>query len=236
MDEACLTLGRTTEYFVRRGMAKAIGMHEALDLLARSRDAGLVHIGDNVQHHPSFICNCCGCCCEVLGGYKRWTVFENNFSSNFEARVSLSKCTGCKKCQQACPVDAIDMVACERQVGGKRVTRLAVVDRDVCIGCGVCQLACKFDSLTMAPRPQRRLAPESFVARMLTMAIEQGKLHELVIDEDTSPGAKAASVLLGALLKLPPAKQLLANETFKSRFIAAMMAATKLLAPLERKL
>ncbi len=236
MDETCLTMGRTTEYFVRRGMARAIDMNEALDLLARSREAGMVHIGDNVQHHPTFICNCCSCCCEVLGGYRRWTVFENNFSSNFEARVSISHCTGCTKCQRACPVDAIDMVPSERLVGKKRVKRLAVVDKEVCIGCGVCQLACRFDSMRMAPRPQRKLAPESFVARMLTMAMEQGKLAELMLDPDDGLGMKAASVMLGALLRLPPAKRLLANETFKSRFVAAMLASTKLLARQERKI
>lgn len=231
MEESCLTLGRSTEYFTRRGMAKAIEMQEALDLLARSRDAGAVHMGDNVQHQPSFVCSCCGCCCEILGSYKRFPVFDNNFSSNFEAQISLARCTGCKKCQQACPVDAIDMVPSERQVGKKRVKLLAVVDRDVCIGCGVCQLACKFDSLEMVARPQRKLAPESFVARTLTMALEQGKLHELMIDVDDGLGARAANIMLGALLKLPPAKLLLANETFKSRFVSTLLASAKLLAP-----
>jgi len=236
MEDACLTLGRTTEYFIRRGMARAIEMEEALDLIARSRDAGMVHIGDNVRRQPTFICNCCSCCCEILGSYNRFPVFQNNFSSNFEAQVSLARCTGCKKCQTACPVDAIDMVPSERTVGKKKVKRLAVVDRDVCIGCGVCQLACKFDSLTMAPRAQRKLAPENFVARMLTMAIEQGKLHKLMIDEDDGIAARAANVLLGAILRLPPTKQLLANEIFKSRFIAALMAGTRLMAPQERKI
>lgn len=236
MKDACLTLGRTTDYFVRRGMGRAIEMEEALDLIARSRDAGLVHIGDNVQRQPTFICNCCSCCCEVLGSYNRFPTVQNNFSSNFEAQVSLAHCTGCKKCQIACPVHAIDIVPSERRVGKKQVKRLAVVDRDVCIGCGVCQLSCRFDSLTMVPRPQRKLPPENFVARMLTMALEQGKLHELMIDEDDGIAAKAANVLLGAILKLPPTKQLLANETFKSRFIDALMAGTKLMAPQERKL
>jgi NAD-dependent dihydropyrimidine dehydrogenase PreA subunit len=230
MEDVCLTLGRTTEYFVRRGMAKAIEMEEALDLLARSRDAGLVHIGDNVQRRPTFICNCCSCCCEILGSYKRFAVFDNNFSSNFEARVDPTRCTGCKKCQQACPVDAIDMVDSERRVGKKKVRRLSVVDHDVCIGCGVCQLACRFDSMEMAPRSQRKLAPENFVARMLTMAIEQGKLPELMIDVDEGVGARAASVLLGAFLKLPPASILLANDVFKSRFVSALMTSTRLLA------
>ncbi|MFH2010483.1 MAG: 4Fe-4S dicluster domain-containing protein [bacterium] len=236
MKDSCLSMGRITDYFVRHGMARRIDRAEALDLLARSRDAGMVHLGDNVQHRASFICNCCGCCCEVLNSYKKWSVFENHFSSNFEARVSLARCTGCKKCQTACPVDAIDMVPSVRQVGKKKVKLLAVIDRDVCIGCGVCKPACKAGSLEMAPRPQRKIAPETLMARMLTMALEQGKLHELMLDRDDGLGIHAANVLLGALLKLPPAKWLLANETLKSRLIAALLSASGAAPSNERKI
>ena len=231
MEHSCLSLGKATEYMTHRGLARAIDRQEALDLLTRSKEQGMVHLGDNVQQKPVFICNCCGCCCEVLGSYKKFDVFANQFSSNFEAVASTAKCTGCKKCQTACPVDAIDMVPSERMVGKKKVKRLAVIDREVCIGCGVCVPECKFGSMQMVSRPQRQLTPVDTMARVLTQALEQGKLHTLLIDTHSGFSAQAASALMGALLKLPPAKQLLANDAIKSRFVTTFLAAGKLLTP-----
>ncbi|MDY0003798.1 MAG: 4Fe-4S binding protein [Polyangia bacterium] len=224
MEDSCLSMGLGVDYLVRHGMARRVEREEARDLLARSREAGMVHLGDNVQRRPTFICNCCGCCCEVLGGFKRWDFFSNVFASNFLAEPTPSKCRGCKKCAQACPVNAIDMVESVRQVDGRTIKRLAVVDPKACIGCGVCQMACRFDSLKMVGRQERRIAPENTVARVLTMALEQGKLHEILVEPDDSVGHRAAHALLGAVLNLDPTRRLLAQRALKSRFIDALIA------------
>jgi len=225
--ECCMTIGAGAEWTIRHGLAREISRQEALDLIAETRDAGLVHMADNVQRQPTFMCNCCGCCCEMLLSFKKFDDFEPTFSSNFLAG-SNEKCTGCGKCAKACPVEAIDMVAGERVVNGKRFKRAAKVDEDVCIGCGVCKLACKFDSLTMKPRAQRRITPENTFKRMLSAALETDKLHHLLIEGGEGMTWRVANQMLGAILKLPPTKRLLLNQRVRSRFLDALIAGAKM--------
>ncbi|MBM4320928.1 MAG: hypothetical protein FJ125_13490 [Deltaproteobacteria bacterium] len=130
-------------------------------------------------------------------------------------------------CQKACPVVAIDRGSSPRTVRGKQVKHLPLVDREVCLGCGVCALTCKQGALKMAARARRRITPESTFARILSMALEQGRLHELLIDADAGLPAAAASALLGAILRLPPARQLLVSEALESRFVNLVIAAAK---------
>lgn len=225
--ETCMTLGFGVDYVTRHGMAREITRGEALDILARSRDAGLVHLLDNVKRNPTYLCNCCSCCCEALSVYRRAKVDASAFASNYIARVDAGGCTGCRRCDKACPVDAIAMKDDVRTVHGKRVKRLAVVDDGICIGCGVCALACKDDALHMADRPKRRIPPEGAVARMMSAAIDRGTLQDLLVDPDDGFTARAANTFLKAILRLPPAKQLLARDELQSRFVQGMINAAK---------
>ncbi len=221
--ESCLTIGPVVDYIVRNNLGRDIEREEALALAEKARTAGMVFLCDNVQQRPTFLCNCCGCCCEVLGGFKKFKPFGNTFSSNFEATVETSNCIGCKKCLKACPVDAVELIEQPHLVKGKKIKKLARIDREICLGCGVCALACESEALTMTTRPQRRIVPESTFARLLSIAIEQGKLHQLIFDPDDGLTAYSANVLLGAILKLPPAKQLLARDTLRSRFVGFLV-------------
>lgn len=225
--ETCLSLGSAVDYLVRHELAREITKEEALDLLKRSRDAGMVHLLDNVKSKPAFMCNCCGCCCEALSVFKRGNTEASAFSSNFLAQVEASGCTGCRLCEKACPVDAISMVDEVRTVKGKRIKRLAKVEEELCIGCGVCALSCKEEALKMADRPKRKIPPEGTIARFMAMSIDRGTFQNLLADPDDGLSARAANVFLKAVLKLPPAKQLLANESLQSRFIKGMLGAAK---------
>ena len=225
--DCCLSLDMGADYLIRHGFAKAITREEALKLMHETRDAGLVHICDNVQRRPTFICNCCGCCCEILLAFKKLRAFNATFSSNFIARVNEEHCVGCRKCKKACPVDAIDIFEHYHTVKGKKIKFMAKVDRSVCIGCGVCALSCKFDSMAMEGREARWITPESTFARVITMALEQNTLHRMIFDENQLSG-QMASALVGGIMKLPPAKQLLTMKKIKSRFIDFMLGGLKI--------
>ncbi len=225
--ESCLTLGAGAEYLLRHHLAREISRQEALELLAETREKGMVHIADNVQQRPSFICQCCGCCCEVLGGLKRFRLFEDTFSSNFEARPDESACTGCRKCLRACPVGAIEMIEKRHKVKGKNIRLMARVNPDLCLGCGVCALRCESDSMKMQPRPQRRIVPENTFARVLAMALEQGKLGKMLLADAEFLGAGALGAMIDAILRLGPAQQLLARDQLRSRFVDFVLRRAK---------
>lgn len=223
--ESCLSFGSIADYLIRHNFAERIEQDQALDIVAEAKSKGMVHIGDNVQKEPNFMCNCCTCCCEVLNSFRNFDFFSNTFSSNFEARVSQRDCTGCKKCFKACPVEAIDMI--EAAGSQDKNEQNARVNKDVCIGCGVCIPGCKNGSILMRPRPQRNITPENTIARTLMMAIEKGTLSDLLVDRHSSMTSAAIGLLIGAITKLPPGKQLLARESFKSRFVDFLMSKSK---------
>ena len=64
--ESCMSLGGAADYLIRHGLGREISREEGLELLTAAREAGLVHIADNVQHDVAYICSCCSCCCAEL--------------------------------------------------------------------------------------------------------------------------------------------------------------------------
>jgi hypothetical protein len=55
------------------------------------------------------------------------------------------------------------------------------------------------------------------------MAIERGKLQNLIFDKQVMFSHRAMAAVLGAILKLPPLKQALASQQFKSRYLASLI-------------
>jgi hypothetical protein len=59
------------------------------------------------------------------------------------------------------------------------------------------------------------------------MAIERGKLQNLIFDQQALKSHRAMAAILGVILKLPPLKQTLASRQLKSRYLEAVMARMK---------
>jgi Pyruvate/2-oxoacid:ferredoxin oxidoreductase delta subunit len=219
--EACLTLNGGADFVVRRRFGRAIGRAEALDLLARSRDAGLVQLADNVRDRPTFVCNCCGCCCGQLRAVSRWGLRAVN-PSGFAPRLDAARCSGCSRCARACPVGAIALEP--RRVEARPRNALAPrVDPGRCIGCGVCCGACGKGALRMDRAGGAPRVPAGTVEKAVRMAIERGRLADLLVDEGAGLGSRFLHHALEAILRLPPSQRLLASEQAGSRFVDAAL-------------
>jgi len=150
-EEICISLGTAARFMVRRGFAEKRSVEQLLSVLDRARSLNLTHITDNIRHKPSFICNCCSCCCELLGGVKLG--FSNGVAkAPFTLQIDDQTCIGCGLCWQNCNVGAIEPVPVEDD-------QIAAVAKDRCLGCGACISTCPTESLSLVP-VARPLPPE----------------------------------------------------------------------------
>ena len=153
--EICISLGTAAKFMVRRGFAEKRSTEQLLAILDQARDLRLTHITDNIRHKPSFICNCCSCCCELLGGVQMGYPM-GVAKTNYTLQVDAETCLGCGLCQKACNVSALEMVDVEN---GKRKKCVQVIG-DNCLGCGACISACPSQSLSLVHIAGRPVPPE----------------------------------------------------------------------------
>ena len=59
------------------------------------------------------------------------------------------------------------------------------------------------------------------------MAIERGKLQNLIFDNQALASHRAMAAILGVILKLPPLKQAMASRQMKSRYLEALITRLK---------
>jgi hypothetical protein len=76
----------------------------------------------------------------------------------------------------------------------------------------------------MRRRGERVLTPVNSAHRTVLMAIERGKLQNLIFDNGALRSHRAMAAVLGVILKLPPLKQALASRQLRSRYLARLMA------------
>jgi Pyruvate/2-oxoacid:ferredoxin oxidoreductase delta subunit len=142
LRETCFTFGKSARFTTENGFMRMIDKKEALDILLKSEDDGLVH----KAYHPNFditkdetsICNCCKDCC---GNSSRVVVNVATYLSHVDPDI----CTGCQTCAIRCHTDAI-------KLGDDGVSH---VDPDRCIGCGVCAHFCPNNAITLTKTPPR---------------------------------------------------------------------------------
>jgi ferredoxin len=197
-----------------------------LEQLQRAYEYNLVQFGENVRNGVNFICNCCPCCCEALVGARRFSSLRPIYSSSFLPQIDLEKCNGCGKCARVCPVEAVSLVSSHRSDQPRAMA--ARLDSDLCLGCGVCVRSCPQKALTLVSRPQRISTPYNTTHRLILMAIEKGQFQDLIFDNQVLWSQRTLAALLGAFLKLPPVKQVLASRQVKSRFFEALIKKTNM--------
>jgi ferredoxin len=225
--ETCSSFGAATvDFMVRNGLAREVSKAEMLDNVARSRELGLVLNADNVQRNVSFMCHCCGCCCNVLRGISRHGYPNAVVTSNYIAQSDRDRCIGCANCSRACPIEAISRTP-DPEPRFRKFGR-PLIDETLCIGCGVCTLRCKPGAMRLHRRAQRVLHPETTFERILLQCLERGTLQNQLFDNPASLTHAFARACLGGFLRLPPVKRALMSDALRSRFLGAMKhAATR---------
>lgn len=149
--EICISLGTAAKFMVRRGFAEHRTKEQLLAILEQAKGLNLTHITDNIRHKPSFICNCCSCCCELLGGVNQG--FPMGIAkTNYTLQVNSETCVGCGLCKKACNVIALELLDVEN---GKKKKQMQVISEN-CLGCGACINSCPTKSLSLVPaeRPE----------------------------------------------------------------------------------
>lgn len=223
--DICMTFGTTAHSLSKHGYSRLIEKSEGMDLLQIAREHNLVQFGENAQNDVSFICNCCGCCCEALTSARRFAFLNPVETTNFLPVVDTLTCNGCTKCVQACSVEAITMVSDNDPQKPKKLQ--AHVDEERCLGCGVCVTTCKTNALALKSLGKRVVTPVNSAHKTVMMAIERGTLQHLIFDNGALWNHRAMAAILGVILKLPPIKQIMASEQIKSRYFGKILADIK---------
>ena len=132
-----------------------ISQAEALAILERSEEVGLVHTVSNVMKGVGYVCNCCGCCCGILRGITDWGVENSVAYANYYAVIDPEFCANCGNCIERCQVGAIS-----------EGDGVSVVDRARCIGCGLCVTGCPNEVARLERKPEAELVhpPKDFAA------------------------------------------------------------------------
>jgi len=143
----CMILGSSAKFTIEKGLTKRLNVEQALNVLDEAEKAGLIHqYADTPNHYSNILCNCCGCHCIALPGYKKSPVPSQAVIARYLIRVDDEACTACEACLERCQMGALKMA------DGK-LTR----DEQRCIGCGICMYVCPVDALILEKRPAGRV-------------------------------------------------------------------------------
>jgi len=164
--ESCFVFGPMAEYYIENGIGRRITHEEALEVLHKNEEAGLVPSPANAQKVGG-MCNCCGCCCGVLKALRLHSHPGSYVKSNYFAQVDEGLCAGCETCLERCQMEAIAVENDRARIDLKR-----------CLGCGLCVTTCPTKALSLRKKDSREVyvPPPKPVDTYLQIAKEMGKI------------------------------------------------------------
>ena len=109
-EDMCVQMGRGAEHYIRTGRAREITREQALEIIRRAEENGLMHDMVNIEEpgESAAICNCCACACF---GLRVGLMFgaRDAIRSNYVAEVDEAKCVACGQCVETCPGNALKL-------------------------------------------------------------------------------------------------------------------------------
>lgn len=149
--ENCIKYDELAEYLIDKAIGRKISKEEAIEIIKKSEDKGLVHLVDNAREGIKHTCNCCGCCCWSVGTIRRRRISRDTLMATYFIRkTDRERCIGCGKCHEICPVNAVKMEG-----------DFPEVDEEWCIGCGVCFGVCPSSAIKLV-RKTDAIPPKDF--------------------------------------------------------------------------
>jgi ferredoxin len=142
-------------------------------------------------------------------------------TTNYLPHVDGASCNGCGKCVDTCPVEAMTLVSANDPAKPRK--RRAELAPEICLGCGVCTRVCPTNGLWLEPRKERVITPVDTLHRTVLMAIERGNLADCIFDNKALFSHRAMAAILAVIMQLPPTKQVLATQQFRSRYLVRIL-------------
>jgi H+/Na+-translocating ferredoxin:NAD+ oxidoreductase subunit B len=165
-QEVCFQFGSHAQYYVDKGMGRLITQEEALQIIDKCDEAGLVP-QPFISQDAGGMCNCCGDCCGILRSIKLHPKPAERVMTNYYASVDADACSACETCIDRCQMEAIKIGAADA----------AEVDRDRCIGCGLCVTTCPSEAVSLLSKPEseRQVPPATAKDYIMQLASSRGK-------------------------------------------------------------
>jgi ferredoxin len=140
----CFEFGKYAEFNLNQSSSlKVVSVEEAIAISDEAERAGLLKSGGIRKDNGGVLCNCCECCCNVMGATIRHQVAHQlRNPSRYRARVDSKPCIGCQTCVERCFFDAIEM----KEVSNSKKLK-ASVNNEKCMGCGLCIIGCEQKAL-----------------------------------------------------------------------------------------
>ncbi len=145
--ETCMIFGEEAEYYLERGVARQIDKDEALAIMRRSVEDGMI-LQSCFTKGSEIVCSCHGDCCGILAGYlaagpdvcAESEAYLN--ASNYNLVYDREACIQCGACAERCPMYAITM----DEDGYPTVNA-------TCMRCGQCGMVCPVGARTLEAKP-----------------------------------------------------------------------------------
>lgn len=149
--ETCISTGMMAEYYIENGIGRQIDQDEALAIVQRSVDAGMV-IQSCYTKDSEIFCSCHGDCCDILASYVACgsdvmgSLNSTPQISHYRLEVDHDACLKCGACVQRCPLFAITMDEAE-----------GPVVNNVCVRCGQCATVCPVEARKLVQKDESEI-------------------------------------------------------------------------------